>query len=95
MCKMRAPGVLRRFTESSAARVNFVLCVFASLAVPAAAEPACRRIEEAGARYTLCAFDARKAAIRVFLRDRGGEVLGSFTRLGQSCRPAARRWPLR
>ena len=50
------------------------------LAGAAAAAP-CEDIEEAGASYTVCAFDAGKDSIRLFLRDEKGEILGGFSRL--------------
>lgn len=48
----------------------------------AAAAP-CADIEEAGVSYTVCEFDARKAAIRLFLRDGKGDVYGGFSRLAE------------
>lgn len=48
----------------------------------ALAAPPCENIEEDGAAYTVCAFDARTASIRLFLRDDKGEILGGFSRLG-------------
>jgi uncharacterized protein YigE (DUF2233 family) len=41
----------------------------------------CADIEEGGAAYTVCDFDARKSDIRLFLRDEKGEIYGSFGRL--------------
>ena len=51
-----------------------------SAPVRAVAAP-CGEIEEAGASYTVCEFDARKSAIRLYLRDAKGEILGAFSRL--------------
>ena len=48
---------------------------------PAARAAPCAEIEEAGASYTVCEFDARKSAIRLFLRDAQGEIYGGFSRL--------------
>lgn len=52
------------------------------LAGGAAAEPGpCAEIEEQGVAYAVCDFDARKADIRLFLRNDKGEILGAFSRL--------------
>jgi uncharacterized protein YigE (DUF2233 family) len=52
------------------------------IASGAAAEPGpCAELEEQGAAYTVCDFDARKSDIRLFLRDEKGEIYGSFARL--------------
>jgi uncharacterized protein YigE (DUF2233 family) len=47
----------------------------------AAAAAPCRALEDAGASFTVCEFDARQSAIRLFLRDGKGEVYGGFSRL--------------
>lgn len=47
----------------------------------AATVPACSGIDEAGASYTVCEFDPRKSAIRLFLKDGTGEIYGGFSRL--------------
>jgi uncharacterized protein YigE (DUF2233 family) len=54
--------------------------------LPASAAPAgpCADLEDAGASYTICEFDARKAVIRLFLRDEKGEVYGGFSRLANA-----------
>jgi uncharacterized protein YigE (DUF2233 family) len=54
-------------------------------AVGAHAAPAapCHDLQDAGASYTICEFDARQAAIRLFLRDGKGEVYGGFSRLAE------------
>ncbi len=47
-----------------------------------AAEPApCADIQNDGASYSVCEFDARKARIKLFLRGEGGENLGGFSSL--------------
>lgn len=46
----------------------------------AAAQP-CRDLEESGASYTICTYDARIDAIRLFLADDKNEVYGSFSAL--------------
>ncbi|WBK01333.1 phosphodiester glycosidase family protein [Methylocystis parvus] len=43
----------------------------------------CADIEEAGAAYTVCEFDPRKSAIRLFLEDSKGGVYGAFSRLAE------------
>jgi uncharacterized protein YigE (DUF2233 family) len=47
-------------------------------AAPAAA---CADEQDLGVSYTVCVFDARKAGIRLFLRDGKGEIYGGFSRL--------------
>jgi uncharacterized protein YigE (DUF2233 family) len=47
----------------------------------AAAASPCAEIEDAGAAYTVCDFDARKASIRLFLRDAKGAAYGGFSPL--------------
>lgn len=56
---------------------------FLLLASPAAAAPRspCQDMEEAGASYTVCVFDARGDSIRLFLADEKGDVFGSFSAL--------------
>jgi uncharacterized protein YigE (DUF2233 family) len=52
------------------------------LAPTAMAEPRlCAELEDGGAAYTVCDFDARKSDIRLFLRDEKGETYGSFASL--------------
>ena len=41
----------------------------------------CEDIRQDGASYTVCSFSARKADIRLFLKDARGEMWGSFSRL--------------
>lgn len=53
----------------------------AAFAPGAARAGPCAEIEEAGASYAVCEFDARKASIRLFLRDRAGALYGDFSRL--------------
>jgi uncharacterized protein YigE (DUF2233 family) len=67
----------------SCIRALFFLFAFVLLASPASASRTrpCEDIEEAGASYTVCAFDARDASIRLFLRDDQGEVYGGFSAL--------------
>lgn len=64
--------------------VALLLGATASLqAAPALATP-CANIEEAGAGYTVCEFDARKSAIRLFLAGEQGAVYGSFAPLADA-----------
>jgi uncharacterized protein YigE (DUF2233 family) len=48
------------------------------------AQTSCRNLEESGASYTVCAFDARSDAIRLFLSDDKDEVYGSFSALSSA-----------
>ncbi|MBY6243225.1 phosphodiester glycosidase family protein [Methylosinus sp. Sm6] len=52
----------------------------ALVSAPAAAAP-CQDMDEAGASYTVCTFDTRADAIRLFLADERNEVYGSFSAL--------------
>jgi uncharacterized protein YigE (DUF2233 family) len=55
--------------------------LFAAFPALAAARSPCEDIEEAGASYSVCAFDARRAAIKLFLADDKGQVYGGFSAL--------------
>lgn len=70
----------------SYAKRNIMRCMaLLALLAPAAARPAgpCEDIEEQGASYTVCAFDARRSSIRLFLRDEAGAIIGGFSRLSE------------
>ena len=54
--------------------------IFAWFAAPAIASP-CETIEAERNSYVVCAFDARDASIRLFLRDGNGEIYGGFSNL--------------
>ena len=41
----------------------------------------CGDIEDGGAFYTVCAFDAPAVSLRLFLRDVEGGIIGNFSRL--------------
>lgn len=58
--------------------VGVVFFLSAFLVAPAGAAP-CQDMDAAGASYTLCEFDARRATIRLFLRDAKGEAYGAFS----------------
>jgi uncharacterized protein YigE (DUF2233 family) len=64
-----------------AGAVIFLAAVFgAPLVAPLAAGAApCQDMDEAGASYTVCEFDARRSTIRLFLRDAKGEIFGGFS----------------
>ena len=64
-----------------AGAVFFLAAVFGALFVaPLAAGAApCQDIDEAGASYTVCDFDARRATIRLFLSDAKGGIYGGFS----------------
>jgi uncharacterized protein YigE (DUF2233 family) len=64
-------------------RVGLLPLLAILLAVPALAAPRspCQDMEDDGASYTVCAFDARRDQIRLFLADEKGEVYGSFSSL--------------
>jgi uncharacterized protein YigE (DUF2233 family) len=73
---------MRRLVKKSRRLSPLALLFVLWLAPTAAAEPGpCAEIEEGGAAYTVCDFDARKSDIRLFLRDEKGEIYGSFARL--------------
>jgi uncharacterized protein YigE (DUF2233 family) len=63
-----------------AARTGFAAALLFLFTWGAAAAP-CADIEEGGVGYTVCEFDARKAAIRLFLRDGTGALYGGFSAL--------------
>lgn len=67
---------------SSFLGMSAVVAALAFLSLPARAGASpCADIEEGGAAYTVCDFDARKSDIQLFLRDDKGEIYGSFARL--------------
>ncbi|WP_424361766.1 phosphodiester glycosidase family protein [Methylocystis parvus] len=49
-----------------------------------AAPASCVDIEEAGAAYTICEFDARKSTMRLFLQDEKGAIFGGFAPLADA-----------
>jgi uncharacterized protein YigE (DUF2233 family) len=59
--------------------LSAALALFATPAI--AGENPCAELEDGGAAYTVCDFDARKSDIRLFLRDGKGETYGDFSRL--------------
>lgn len=62
--------------------LRMLAAAMALVTLPGAANAnPCADIEEGGAAYTVCDFDARKSDIRLFLRDEKGEIYGSFGRL--------------
>jgi uncharacterized protein YigE (DUF2233 family) len=61
-----------------------LLLLAALMAPAAAADAACRPLEVNGARYTVCAFDARQSRIGLFNLNAQGEPLGSFAALAGS-----------
>lgn len=65
--------------------MTLAIAALALLAPPAyAGEKPCADLEEGGALYTVCDFDARKSDIRLFLRDETGETYGDFSRLAST-----------
>lgn len=50
----------------------------------AGASPPCADRNEGGASYTVCDVDARKASIRLFLRDGAGALYGGFSALAEA-----------
>ncbi|MBM3563539.1 MAG: hypothetical protein FJX48_10440 [Alphaproteobacteria bacterium] len=58
------------------------LAFLAPLAVARA--NSCADIEDGGARYTMCDFDARNSDIRLFLRDEKGDAYADFSRLASA-----------
>lgn len=70
-------GLMKTLRLSSLALL-FVL----GLALTATPEPRpCVEIEDGGASYAVCDFDARTSDIRLFLRNETGETYGDFSRL--------------
>lgn len=64
-----------------------IIAVFLALGacfMSAAAAAQCEDVSLDGAGYTVCEFDARKASIRLFLKDEGGAGYGSFARLADT-----------
>lgn len=61
--------------------LSLILCLL--LASGAGAAGPCEDIEDGGASYTVCVFDARAASLRLFLRDAKGEIIGGFSRLSE------------
>ncbi|MFO1124559.1 MAG: phosphodiester glycosidase family protein [Methylocystis sp.] len=49
-----------------------------------AGENPCAEVQEGGAAYTMCDFDARKSDVRLFLRNETGETYGDFSRLARA-----------
>lgn len=72
------------------ALVALLLLLLVSPAWAAGRNP-CEDITEAEASYTVCAFDARQAAIRLFLADDKGEVYGGFSALDGALARAGER----
>jgi len=58
----------------------FAAALMFSAPAGASARP-CAEIEQDGAAYTVCEFDARQASVRLFLREGTGAVYGGFARL--------------
>jgi uncharacterized protein YigE (DUF2233 family) len=61
-------------------RIGPLIAALLNLAAPCAALAApCAKIDDAGASYTVCEFDARSSAVRLFLRDDKGAIYGDFS----------------
>jgi len=58
--------------------IRAALAVLALLVAGPAAAVECRDISHDGSRYTICEVDAAREDLRLFLRDRAGEILGQF-----------------
>lgn len=67
-----------------------VACLTLTMSAPATAsstppaEPACADLVAAGASFTVCSFDARRSAIRLFLRAGDGAIYGAFSKLSDA-----------
>jgi uncharacterized protein YigE (DUF2233 family) len=53
-------------------------------ATPSAVRTPCADLVVDGASFTVCSFDSRRDSIRLFLRDAGGAVYGSFSGLSDA-----------
>jgi uncharacterized protein YigE (DUF2233 family) len=73
--ELRKQAILKFLKPLAAA----ALALFAPPAI--AGENPCAEVEDGGARYTVCDFDARTSDIRLFLRNETGETYGDFSRL--------------
>lgn len=65
-------------------RLSLVALALACCCAQAAARSPCQDLEDAGASYTVCTFDTRSDAIRLFLADEKNEVFGSFSALSSA-----------
>lgn len=66
-----------------------VASLMLALSAPAVASPSvarapCADLVAAGASFTVCSFDSRRDAIRLFLRDADGAVYGAFSGLSDA-----------
>lgn len=66
-----------------------VASLMLALSAPAVASPSvarapCAALVAAGASFTVCSFDSRRDAIRLFLRDADGAVYGAFSGLSDA-----------
>lgn len=61
--------------------IGLVAALLLAFGARTAAAAPCADLEEGGASYTVCEFDARKTSIRLFLRDAGGGLYGGFSAL--------------
>jgi uncharacterized protein YigE (DUF2233 family) len=66
---------------AAASHHSLVRALFAGSAAASAAESAREPLVYRERSFVVCSFDARKAAIRLFLRSSNGELYGSFDRL--------------
>ena len=61
--------------------IRAALFALGLLAAPAAVASDCQSVSFDGARFTACTVDMRRQDVRLFLRDRSGQVYGTFSRL--------------
>lgn len=69
---------MARLVGLAAALAAFLVCAGAEAA------PLCADMEKDGASYTVCDVDARKASIRLYLRDAAGALYGGFSALAEA-----------
>jgi uncharacterized protein YigE (DUF2233 family) len=69
---------MARVVRLAAALAAFLFCAGAGAA------PSCADMEHDGASYTVCDVDARKASIRLYLRDGAGDLYGGFSALAEA-----------
>ncbi len=65
-------------------QVKLLVALSALLWSAAAVAQPCADIEDAGAPFTICDFDARQSAIRLYLRDGNGGLYGGFSSLADA-----------
>ena len=93
ICLSFAKGKMRRVVRCSDPRA---LSAGAPVGTPAVARAAqCADVVDAGRSFSVCEFDSRHAAIKLFLRDANGEIYGGFSALDEALAAKGRNARLR